>query len=239
MGRQPTGGAVRRMFPLWAALLLPLSAACGGGEIKLPPPRPIIVTSGERLRVDPARMDSIYAWLTVQNEHIQEDPSFLVEGVPAARETLPWQTLVLSTASPIDTVRFQYDRAHPDITTPFNIYAHLRLVKQLGTLEQWLPGFGNAEGFELERAIVGRMADAWLVGRAVFDAPAYGPLDELIYAKEAGFLDAYLLTARPNDFADARAAWQRDKPGDAEAYRTWFRGAFDREPPGLREVTGA
>jgi hypothetical protein len=239
MGQQPP--ARRQMFPLVLALLAgALSAGgCGSGEVELDPPRPIVVTSGERLRVEAARMDSIYAWLSVQNQNIEEDPSFLIEGVPAARESLPWQTLTVAVhSSPgIDTARFQYDRAHPDITTPFNIYAHLHLMKRENMLEKWLPGFESAEGFDLERAIVGRMADAWLLGRAVFDAPAYQPLDELIYAKEAGYLDAYLLVARGREFADARQRWETEKPGELEAYRTWFRRAFNREPPGL-EATG-
>jgi hypothetical protein len=228
------------MFPrLVAVALAPLAAACGGGEIELPPPRPIVVTSGERLRADPARMDSIYAWLTVQNSNIEEDPTFLIEGVPAARESLPWQTLTLAVhpGPQIDTARFQYDRAHPDITTAFNIYAHLHLMKQLNLLADWLPEDAGAEGFDLERAIVGRMADAWLLGRAVFDAPAYQPLDELIYAKDAGYLDAYLLVARAREFADARQRWEQEKPGELEAYRSWFRRAFNREPPGV-EATG-
>lgn len=239
MGPQSAGGGARRMFPMWVVLLtLPLGVGgCGGGPIELPPPRPIIVTSGERLRADPARMDSIYAWLQEENQNIEEDPSFLIEGVPAARETLPWQTLAISAKA--DTARFQYDRAHPDITTAFNVYAHLHLMKRTGHLADWLPEHANAEGYALERAIVGRLADAWLLGRAVFDAPAYPPLDELIYAKEAGYLDAFLFTARPHDFAAERATWETDKPGEAEAYRTWFRRTFNREPPGLREATGS
>jgi hypothetical protein len=225
------------MFPLLAALLSGTLgvAACGSGEVQLPPPRPIVVTSGERLRVEPARMDSIYAWLTVENQNIEEDPSFLIEGVPAARESLPWQTLTINARA--DTARFQYDRAHPDITTAFNVYAHLHLMKRKNMLEEWLPGHASSEGFDLEKAIVGRVADAWLLGRAVFDAPAYRPLDELIYAKEAGYLDAYLLVGRGREFADARQRWEAEKPAELEAYRTWFRRAFNREPPGL-EATG-
>jgi hypothetical protein len=234
-------GAWRRMFLSLAVMMGPLgAAACGSGEIELPPPRPIIVTSGERLRADPVRMDSIYAWLTLENQNIEEDPSFLIEGVPAARESMPWQTLTIAEhAGPqMDTARFQYDRAHPDITTAFNVYAHLHLMKARNELTAWLPEHASAEGFDLERAIVGRMADAWLLGRAVFDAPAYAPLDALIYAKEAGYLDAYLLTARAQEFADARRQWESEKPAELEAYRTWFRRAFNREPPGL-EATGA
>ena len=229
-------GRPRKLLFLSALLAANMgSAGCGPGrQVALPPPRPIVVTSGERLRVDAARMDSVYEWLVAENLNIQEDPTFMIRGVPTARETLPWLTMTIEG----DTARIQYDRAHPDITTAFNVYAHLHLMKNVGRLDEWLPDHAGDEGFELERAIVARMADAWLLGRAVFDVPAYGPLDELVYAKEAGYLDPFLLVARGDEFVPERAAWEQDKPGELDTYRAWFRKVFDREPLGLRETTG-
>jgi hypothetical protein len=179
-------------------------------------------------------MDSIYAWLTAENENIELDPTFLIDGVPAARQRLPWESLTLVG----DTARIEYDRAHPDIVTPYNVYAHLHLMRQMDRLDEWLPNYAGEEGFELERRIVERMADAWLLGRAVFDAPAYGPLDEVTYSNEAGFLEAYLLVARSEEFADERARWEQEEPGKLEEYRTWFQRVFRSQPPGLREAAG-
>lgn len=227
MASPPRLRARRRMFPFLTLTLVGV-LGCGSGEVKLPAPRPIVITSGLRIRVDTARMDSIYAWLSKENQNIEEDPSFLVKSVPAARESMPWQTLSVVA----DTATFQYDRAHPDITTALNVYAHLHLLKKNGGLGQWLPQDSAKQGFDLERVIVGRMADAWLLGRAVFDAPAYGPLDELMYAKENGYLDAYLLTARPKEFPEVRAEWERTRSAELGAYRTWFKQTFGREPPG-------
>lgn len=237
MGSVCRSGAGRRMFTLLVASLAGAvgMTGCGGGEVELPAPRPIIVTSGERLRVEPERMDSIYAWLSEENQNIEEDPSFLIEGVPAARESLPWQTITINAKG--DTARFQYDRAHPDITTAFNVYAHLHLMKRQNRLAEWLPDHASEEGYELEHAIVSRMADAWLLGRAVFDAPAYRPLDQLIYAKEAGYLEAYLLTARAADFPEDRQRWEAANPGKLEEYKAWFRRTFNSDPPGA-EATG-
>jgi hypothetical protein len=59
-------------------------------------------------------------------------------------------------------------------------------------------------------------------------------LDELAYAREAGFLEAFIFTARPDEFAAARAEWARANPGAVERYREWFLDTFNREPPGLR-----
>jgi hypothetical protein len=179
-------------------------------------------------------MDSIYAWLTAENENIELDPTFLIDGTPAARQRLPWESLTIEG----DTARVEYDRASPDIVTPYNIYAHLHLMKRMNRLDEWLPDVADAEGFELERAIVARMSDAWLLGRAVFDSPAYRPLDEVMYANEAGFLDAYLLVARAEEFADERARWEQENPGRIEEYRSWFERVFRAQPPGMREAAG-
>lgn len=238
---RPSTRAMRRRFgapqvidAVFLAVLVLAGAGCGGGDIQLPPARPIVVFSGERLRVEPARMDSIYGWLQDEVDQIELDPTFLIAGVPTVRETLPWETLTIEG----DTARIQYDRAHPDVVTPFNIYAHLHLMDRMGRLDEWLPDHVGASGFDLERAIVGRVADAWLLGRAVFDAPAYGPLDELMYASEAGYLDPYLLFARPEEFAEEKAAWEQAHPGGGDEYREWFMRTFDTEPRGMREETG-
>ena len=205
-------------------------AGCGGQElIRLPPARPIIVSSGERIRVDPARMDTIYAWVLDENDNIELDPTFLIAGVPAARESLPWQTINFVG----DTARLQYDRANPDVTTAFNIYAHLHLMERMGRLDEWLPEHADAEGYALERAIVERMTDVWLLGRSMFDAPAYRLLDEVMYAREAGFLDAYLLVARGDEFPKERERWEEENPGRLDEYREWYARVFGGNPPSL------
>ena len=234
----PSAGSARPRRSLFLTAILAATlgwAGCGSGRtIAVPPTRTIIVSSGERLRATPERMDSIVLWLEAETINIMEDPTFLIREVPTARETLPWLGLTIEG----DTASIQYDRAHPDITTVFDVYAHLHLMKSMGRLDEWLPEHADKEGFELEREIVARAADAWLVGRAAYGAPAYGPLDELIYAREAGYLDPFILVARGEEFAEERAAWDSDRAEELEAYRTWFRKVFDREPPGLREPAG-
>jgi hypothetical protein len=214
-----------------ATLLLTAAglAACGGTAV-LPPPRPLIVSSGARLTADPERMKQIDEWVTNEDDNITNDPTFYVDAVPADQETYPWETLVLQG----DTARYQYSRSNPDVLTSYNVYAHLHLMKKLGRLQPWLPEAANADGFELERAIVKRMADSWLLGRAEYDAQPQPLMDQLVYASEAGHLDAFILTARPNDFADAKATWVAQHPQGLQEYRDWFVKTFNQEPPGLR-----
>ena len=95
----------------------------------------------------------------------------------------------------------------------------------------------GTEGYALERAILARVSDAWLYGRAVFDMPPYGPLDELLYSTEYGYLDAFILTARPEEFEGERREWLEANPAKEDEYRGWFAETFERAPPGLRQGT--
>ena len=55
-----------------------------------------------------------------------------------------------------------------------------------------------------------------------------------MFAKENGYLDAFILTARADEFRDARRKWLDENPDGTEGYRTWFRETFERDPKGLR-----
>lgn len=210
--------------------LIALSVGCSSGPRSVPAPRPIIVHSGARLRVDQERMNEINAWVTEEQSNIQQDPSFWVISQPAESDVYPWEDLRISS----DTVTVQVPRGMQDPQLVFQIYAHLHLMATMGRQEEWLPEAPDAVGFDLERAILSRTADAWILGRTVYNTVPYAPLDELAYAKEAGFLEAFIFTARPEDFASSRADWARASPGEMERYREWFLDTFSREPPGLR-----
>ena len=114
------------------------------------------------------------------------------------------------------------------------IYGHLHLMARHGRLDEWLPEAVGLEGYDLERAFMARVSDVWLYGRTVFDAAPHQPLEELIYATENGYLDAFLLTARAEEFPDEAERWQAERPNEREAYLTWFDQTFQDEPPGVR-----
>jgi hypothetical protein len=175
-------------------------------------------------------MDSVYEWVTREQLNIEQDPSFWVIAEPADGEPYPWDGLDVRS----DSVTVEVPRRLQDPQLVFMIYGHLHLMAEMGRLEEWLPEAADAEGFDLERAILSRSADAWILGRSVYNTEPYAPLDELAYAKEAGFLEPFIFTARPNEFASRRAEWVRANPGAMERYRQWFLDTFGREPPGLR-----
>lgn len=197
---------------------------------EIPPPRPIVVYSGERIIPDHEHMKVVNEWVTRQQTNIVEDPSFWVIGEAVAEEVYVWEGLRVSN----DSVWVEVDVRSPDTRLVHELYAHFHLMSTMGRQEEWLPEAPDAVGYALERAILLRCADAWKLGRSTFDTAPYGPLDELMYAADAGYLDAFVFTARPDEFASSRAEWARANPGRADAYREWFLDTFSREPPGLR-----
>lgn len=210
-------------------LLLPVLGACSGP--RLPTPRPLVIHSGARLTVDAERMAEVDAWVTQAVETMREDPTFFIEGISEADVGYPWEATTLLP----DTARIHLERTAPDSWTPYRIYAFLRLMSDHERIDEWLPDAADATGYALERAIVERVADTWLFGRAVWDTAPFRLLDELIYAREHGYLDAFLLTLRSEEFSAAREEWLAANPGRMAEYRDWFQETFAREPPGSGE----
>ncbi len=207
-------------------------SACSRGAPELPAPRPMVIRSGARLFADPERMETIDACFRPQQNNIKNDPSFMIEWVPRDTPSYPWESLLLVA----DTAKIGVQRGYGDAAQVYEIYAHYWLMEDMGRLGEFLPGGETLEGFSLERTILARVADAWFLGRAVYQAEAFDPLEELVYANENGYLDAMLLTARGDEFKEERQAWLKEDPEGLERYRQWLVETFSREPPGLRET---
>jgi hypothetical protein len=211
------------------ALLPVLGMACAPA-VGLPEPRPLINSAGARISADANRMDIIDKWVQKQSLDIQTDPTFWILDRPVTTDVYLWDALTIRA----DTAEVRFSQAASDAQLPYDLYGHFYMMKKLDRLEEYLPEGVGLQGFELELAILSRIADAWLYGRSVFDMTPYRLLDELMYAKEAGYLKAYVLTARASDFPDERRAWLDEVPDEADEYRAWFRTTFEEEPPGLR-----
>ena len=217
-----------------AFLIMVALSACSGGVPTLPTPRPLVVFSGARVSTTLEHMQEVDQWVREELNSIETDPTFWIEHVPTAGESYVWEGMIIVPTN--DTARIRTARLAPETRISHLIYAHLHLMDRLGRQDEWLPKGGDLRGFELERAILERVAESWLYGRAVFSATPYGPLDELVYAYDGGHLDAMILTARQDEFPDDVRRWLDDDPGAMESYRQWYVDTFSREPPGLREA---
>ena len=215
------------------ALLIAAALAAGAcaSTYSLPSPRTLVTHTGARLRVDEGRLAEIDTWVRAQQENIIVDPSFWIIESRTAVETYPWDALTISG----DTAVVLVYALAPESGSFMSIYGHFHLMDILGRLKEVLPEAIGAERYGLERAILSRLSDAWFYGRSAFDIPPYGPLDELLFSHESGYLDAFILTARPEEFGEERGMWLEENPGREEAYRRWFVEAFETEPPGRRQ----
>ena len=182
------------------------------------------------MRVDEERIKAIDLWVREQQDNITADPSFWIIENAVPTQNYPWEGLRISN----DTAEVQVPRSTPDAGSIMSFYGHFHMMKVMRRLDEFLPEAVDAEGYELEKAILARVSDAWLYGRSVFDMTPYGPLDELLYSTEYGYLDAFILTARPDEFEGERKAWLEANPRGEDEYRRWFVNTFEREPPGLR-----
>jgi hypothetical protein len=223
------------LLSLGVVVGLPLVAtACGGGST-LPPPRSVIVYTGVRIQADIERMEEIDRWLEPQLEVIRRGRDLTLRTLRTEGAEYPWQSLDITG----DTVRIFVQQIAPDTRTPFAIYGYHQLLAREGGLERWIPEAEVVEGFDLERAILNRVAEIWLLGRSVHNTQPYGPLDELLYANEYGFLDEFILAAQPERFQDERRAHREANPERWEEFQAWFQETFERDGPGyVREANG-
>ena len=144
--------------------------ACGTGALGYyPAPRRLVIHSGERIEPTAERMDAVEEWVREQVDSIREDPSFLIISLEQNAPAYPWETLQLSMGG--DTARIWY-QSRPGTYGPYLIYAHLHVMDAQNRLDRWLPELApDATPFQIERAILSRVADCWLHQRSVFDAP--------------------------------------------------------------------
>lgn len=225
--------AERRRQRMSGALLLAGALAAGAcaGAYSLPSPRTLVNHTGARIQADEGRLAVIDLWVRRQQEDIIADPSFWIIENRSAVENYPWDALSISG----DTAVVLVYASAPESGAFMSIYGHFHLMRVFGRLDEVLPEAIDSVGYPLERAILSRLSDAWLYGRAAYDIPPYGPLDELLFSKENGYLDAFIFSSRREEFEEERGTWLQENPGREEEYRQWFLETFEMEPLGFRD----
>jgi hypothetical protein len=207
-------------------VLVTMLAGCAGSNA-LPQTRSLVTVTGERVQADPEAMVEVDRWLRPQLDQMSRDDSYTIRILQEDRATYPWDGLELMG----DTAQVTVQQGQGDAETPYRVYAHFRLMAERGELERWLPEAAEAEGFPLERAILVRTADLWLFGRAVFDTTPYGPLDEILFAHQSGFLDEFIFATQGERFEQERVAYYENQPEREAAFRRWFLQTFESEGP--------
>jgi hypothetical protein len=216
--------------PAWVGSALVsavLVASCGPAQLPTPDPRPILVYSGERISADPERMQVVENWLVPELERIDLDPDFLIRLEEGRDFSYPWDTLELIA----DTAEVTLASAAPDAQSPYMIYGYLKLMESWGELPEILADTLAQTPYELERAIVRQVSDVWLLGRSVYDTHPFGPLDELVFSNEAGYLEDFIFATQGERFPEEAAAHRTANPSRAAEYEAWFQRTFSVDGP--------
>lgn len=204
-------------------------------QAALPEPRPIVVYSGQRIQADADSMAMVSDWLTPTLEQIDLDPTFLIRLDPKPEIGYPWTTLAIVA----DTASLDLASSAPDAQSPYLIYGFLELMETRGTLGEVLPEAADQSDYGTERAILDRIAEVWLLGRSVYDTHPFGPLDELVYSDQSGFLDEFIFATQGERFADAATEYRTANPGRQAEFESWFRETFEADGPRYLEPVGA
>jgi hypothetical protein len=210
-----------------ALVLVAFAASCGPAQLPTPEPRPILVYSGERIAPDAERMGEIESWLVPELERIDLDPDFLIRIEEESASSYPWDTVEIIA----DTAEVSLSSAAPDAQSPYLIYGYLKLMESWEELPEILPEAAEQNAYGVERAIVSRISDVWLLGRSVYDTRPFGPLDELVFSKESGYLEDFIFATQGERFAEEAAAYRAANPNRAAEYADWFSRIFMVEGP--------
>ena len=86
-----------------------------------------------------------------------------------------------------------------------------------------------------EEKVVGSFIDGWILSRSLFGAPAFEPLDELVFARRAGLLRPLLARRNDPQVGACAGQWADANPERIAAYETWRLEKFPLPGEGQEE----
>ncbi len=195
-------------------------AAWGVAAAPLPGQYRLTAPSGETLEFEPDALLALRAFSDSLRDDLERDPHVLyftdfgrVVEEPRASAAMPWNAMEVVTDS--STALLMPGNLREAGRAYIN-YAVLRMhaVRQD-------PDVPCAELAQRELRAVGGFVDGWIVARLLFGGPAYGPLDELAFARQAGVLDGLIAARSDRQLGGCLAVWRDGNPEMVRRYETW------------------
>jgi len=162
---------------------------------------------------------------------LQEDPRVLYSTafgppaeVTAAESAYPWNVVSPTSDSTVNVIMpgnlREADRAY------YN-YA----VMRMRVVRSQDPDGSCELLIQAEEEVLSSYVDGWIVARTLFGGPAFQPMDELVFAREADLLRP-LLAARGNvSIGVCAAQWAAEHADEIAAYESWRADAFPELVP--------
>ncbi|MDX1578793.1 MAG: hypothetical protein R3266_09915 [Gemmatimonadota bacterium] len=178
--------------------------------------------SGESLEFDRDRLLRFRERSDSLRTDLEEDPDVLYFttfgrelGEEDARDALPWNAIEVVADSLAALIMpgnlREADRAYVN-------YAVLRMHA-----ERQDPDVPCAELIEREVRALDGFVDGWILARTLYGGPAFWPLDELAFAREAGLLPALAVARSDRQVRSCLEVWREAHADRIDAYRAWRR----------------
>jgi len=132
----------------------------------------------------------------------------------------PWNVVTVLSDSVADTRRMPANFREADRAYYNYVVQRMRVVR--GTD----PDVPCDSLLALEERVVGSFTDGWILSRTLFGGPAFGPLDELVFARRAGLLRAMLARHNDRQLGACAGQWVEENLERVAAYDAWQRENF-------------
>lgn len=192
----------------------------------------LVSPSGDSLVFELPKLRTMLDTARALYTDLQEDPRVLYSlgfgprvEPSAPRPAYPWNAVLPQSDSVVNVITpgnlREADRAY-----------HNYAVMQMRVIRGTDPDDPCDALVEREETVLSSFIDGWILARTLFGGPAFTPLDELAFARDAGHLRALLAAYRDVSVGACAATWAEANPEAIDAYEAWRAEAF----PGLGPV---
>ena len=157
---------------------------------------------------------------------LEEDPLVLYSPgfgppveVDSTEPAYPWNAVSPTSDSTVNIVMpgnlREADRAYYNYAV-----MRMRVVRELD------PDASCETLIRAEEEVLSSYVDGWILARTLFGGPAFAPMDELVFAREASLLRPLLAARGDTSIGVCSEEWAAEHPDEIAAYETWRVAAF-------------
>lgn len=197
----------------------------------------ITAENGDTVRFESAELRVMLDTARALWADLEQDPHVLYY-TPAGRQPVPveapdaaypWNAVTVVDDTTIDTSRLPANLREAD--RAYYNYA----VQRMRVVRWGDPDVSCDSLLAQEEKVVGSFIDGWILSRTLFGAPAFEPLDELVFARRAGLLRPLLARRNDPQVGACAGQWADENPERIAAYETWRLEKFPLPGEGQEE----
>lgn len=188
----------------------------------------LVSPAGDSLTFEPAELRAHLETARVLYADLQEDPRVLYLTPPVRQRVneqqpapaYPWNVVTVLSDSVADLQGLPANLREADRAYYNYAVLRMRVVRSAD------PDVECDSVLALEERVVSSFADGWIVSRTLFGGPEFRPLDEIVFARQAGHLRALLAALNDRQVGACAGQWADAHPDRVAAYQAWRRESF-------------